>query len=178
MNPKRTPWKRITILKKCQSFVYLFELTSTFGMSIFYAKIDNNITRSDKSNQQSAKYDWYVMIIIQISFILKKKPFFTEPRYWDIFYTNTNVSKSLDSNTITVTAITDCHWYTPKYFLTLFTMSICWSVIRWCRESLMYIEPQESSSFIGTDDIDTHLPVWLGRKDEIRKDEQLMMWIT
>ena len=58
-------------------------------MSIFYAKIDNNITRSDKSNQQSAKYDWYVMIIIQISFILKKKPFFTEPRYWDIFYTNT-----------------------------------------------------------------------------------------
>ena len=44
-------------------------------MSIFYAKIDNNITRSDKSNQQSAKYDWYVMIIIQISFILKKNLF-------------------------------------------------------------------------------------------------------
>ena len=39
----------------------------------------------------------------------------------------------------------------------------------------MYIEPQENSSFIGTNDIDTHLPVWLGRKDEIRKDEQLMM---
>ena len=44
-------------------------------MSIFYAKIDNNITRSDKSNQQSAKYDCYLMIIIQISFILKKTLF-------------------------------------------------------------------------------------------------------
>ena len=39
----------------------------------------------------------------------------------------------------------------------------------------MDIMPQESSLFVGTDDIDTHLPVWLGRKDEIRKDEQLMM---
>ena len=39
----------------------------------------------------------------------------------------------------------------------------------------MYIEPKESSSFIGTDDIDTHLPISLGRKDEIRKDEQLVM---
>ena len=44
-------------------------------MSIFYAKIDNKITRSDKSNRQSAKYDWYLMIIIQISFILKKTLF-------------------------------------------------------------------------------------------------------
>ena len=39
----------------------------------------------------------------------------------------------------------------------------------------MYIEPQESSLFVGTDDIDTHLPLWLGRTDEIKKDELLMM---
>ena len=39
----------------------------------------------------------------------------------------------------------------------------------------MYIEPQESSLFIGTDDIDNYLPFWLDRKDEIRKEEQLMI---
>ena len=39
----------------------------------------------------------------------------------------------------------------------------------------MYIEPQESSLFIGTDDIDGYLPFWLDRKDEIRNKEQLMI---
>ena len=39
----------------------------------------------------------------------------------------------------------------------------------------MRVEPQEGSLFIGTDDIDSYLPLWLGRKDEIRKEEQLMM---
>ena len=39
----------------------------------------------------------------------------------------------------------------------------------------MYIEPQESSLFIGTDDIDNYLPFWLDRKDEIRKEERLMI---
>ena len=42
----------------------------------------------------------------------------------------------------------------------------------------MCVEPQEGSLFIGTDDIDSYLPLWLGRKDEIRKEEQLMMAIT
>ena len=39
----------------------------------------------------------------------------------------------------------------------------------------MYIKPQESYSFIGTDDIDSYLHFWLDRKDEIRKEEQLMI---
>ena len=42
----------------------------------------------------------------------------------------------------------------------------------------MCVEPQGGSLFIGTDDIDSYLPLWLGRKDEIRKEEQLMMKIT
>ena len=39
----------------------------------------------------------------------------------------------------------------------------------------MYIKPQESSLFIGTNNIDNYLPIWLDRKDEIRKEEQLMI---
>ena len=42
----------------------------------------------------------------------------------------------------------------------------------------MYIEAQESSLFIGTGDIDSYLPLWLDRRDEIRKEEQLMILIT
>lgn len=40
---------------------------------------------------------------------------------------------------------------------------------------MMYINSQESSSLMGTDDFDSYLPFRLGRKDEIRKDEKLMM---
>ena len=39
----------------------------------------------------------------------------------------------------------------------------------------MYIKPQESYLFMGTDDIDSYLPFWLDRKDKIRKEEQLMI---
>ena len=42
----------------------------------------------------------------------------------------------------------------------------------------MCVERQEGSLFIGTDDIDSYLRLWLDRKDEIRKEEQLMMSIT
>ena len=68
---------------------FLFEPTSLFGTSIFYIEIDNYVTEFVKSNKQSAKYDWCLMIIIQISFI-------TELGYW--FYTNTVHISSLDSN--------------------------------------------------------------------------------
>ena len=39
----------------------------------------------------------------------------------------------------------------------------------------MYIEPQESSLFKGTDDTGSYLSFRLDRKDEIRKEEQLMI---
>ena len=57
----------------------------------------------------------------------------------------------------------------------LFTVSICWSAISRRRVSIMCIKPKESYLFLGTDDIDSYLPFWLDRKDEIRKEEQLMI---
>ena len=64
-------------------FMCIFEPTSLFNLIrlLFFSEIDNYV----KSNKKSAKYDWYLMIIIQISFN-------TELRYW--FYTNTfHISK-------------------------------------------------------------------------------------
>ena len=113
MNPERTPWRR-TVLKKRRKSIYLFiclfELTSLFGTSIFYIEIDNYVTEFVKSNKQSAKYDWYLMIIIQISFI-------TELGYW--FYADTvHISKIV--RIVTLTAMTNCHWYTRRYFFAIY----------------------------------------------------------
>ena len=122
-------------------------------MSIFYIEIDNYETEFVKSNKQSAKYDWYLMIIIEMLYV-------TELGYW--FYTYTvHISK----------IVIDTH----ADISLLFTITICWSGISRCRESIVYIKPEESSLFIGTDDIDSYLPFWLDRKGEIRKDEQLMI---
>ena len=117
MNPERTPWRRKTVLEKTLIHLYilfLFEPTSLFGTSIFYIEIDNYVTEFVKSNKQSAKYDWYLMIIIQISFI-------TELGYW--FYADTvHISKIV--RIVTLIAMTNCHWYTLRYFFAIYDCNL------------------------------------------------------
>ena len=134
-----------------------------FGTSIFFIEIDNCVTEFVKSNKQSAKYDWCLMIIIQISFN-------TELGYW--FYTDTvHVHISKIVWIVTLITVIDTH----ADISLLFTILICRSVISRCRESIVCIKPQESYLFIGTDDIDSYLPIWLDRKDKIRKEERSMI---
>ena len=42
----------------------------------------------------------------------------------------------------------------------------------------VYINTPEYTSVTGTDDIDSYLQLFLGKKEEIRKDVQLMMQMT
>ena len=102
------------ILIRLSIHFFLFEPTSLFGKSIFYIEIDNYVTEFVKSNKKSAKYDWYLMIIIQISFI-------TELGYW--FYTDTvHISKIV--RIVTLTAITNCHWYTRRHFFAIYDYNL------------------------------------------------------
>ena len=70
-----------------------------------------------------------------------------------------------NENISIVSAIANGHWYTPADSLPDNKITTCW----------VYIDTLEYTLVTGTNDIDSYLQVLLGKKDEIRKDVQLMI---